>query len=66
MIKWSMCLKKKGYNSEFEAKSSGAMQELLENHNKKLAVYKCCFCNKYHLTHKTKKSILGLDKFNEG
>jgi len=53
------CLKKKVYSSKDEAESAGAMQEILEL-NKKLAVYSCPKCNKWHLTHKTEKGILEL------
>jgi hypothetical protein len=46
-----MCLSKVGYDTEFEAQVMAAHSSA-RPHAKKLRVYKCSYCNHYHLTSK--------------
>jgi len=58
MNPWEACLKKKRYNTEDDAKVAGALQEIYDS--VKLGTYKCQRCNKWHLTKRDAKGLLGI------
>lgn len=47
---WSSCLGKKRYKSIIEASDSGKLQMYNNNNTIQLYIYKCDYCQKYHLT----------------